>query len=148
MIDNYRNTNPIKLFKYLILLFLGILIIQPYFSFNKEIIIYSNTEIILETNENLYSLSKKLKIHEVPLMNIKEGGCNPYVSDWGLCEIFGYSMYATHLYSLYYKIYVFSNYDDANIQGGTYYLKWNSDIEDIIQQINNLSYQIEINNKK
>jgi hypothetical protein len=81
MIDNYRNTNPIKLFKYLILLFLGILIIQPYFSFNKEIIIYSNTEIILETNENLYSLSKKLKIHEVPLMNIKEGGCNPYVSD-------------------------------------------------------------------
>jgi hypothetical protein len=139
ILDTYRSKNPIKLFKYLVFLFLGLLIISPYFNFNKEIIIYSHTEIILETNENLYSLSKKLKIHEVPLMNIKEGGCNPYVSDWGLCEIFGYSMYGIHLYSLYYKIYLFSNYKDIQINPWIYNLEWKSNIDEIINQIKNQS---------
>ena len=138
-IDNYRNKNPIRLFKYLVVIFISISFIQPYFYFNKIVLVKSNTQIIFENDQNLYSLNNKLSINELPIIMVKNNDCDTAYRRNQLCEGIAYSSYAIRLYELYYKIYVFSNYNDVNIQAGTYYVKWSSNIDDIIQQIKNQS---------
>lgn len=143
LIDNYRHKNPIKLFKYIVLLLTVILLIQPYFNFDKEVIIQSDREIIIVDSENLYSLNKKLNIHEIPLIRLKEGECiSVRYQQLGFCKFMAYSTYSIRIYSLYYKIYVFSNHDDVKIQAWIYHLKWNSNIDEIIQQIEKQSKKI------